>query len=563
MDRSVRFLGVVLAAFLCLDLGAIPTDASANTVTPGTWSYTGSMSTERSHHTATLLRTGKVLITGGKGPVGGFLATAELYDPITGQFSTTGSMHNVRAGHTATLLRNGQVLIDGGGLGDIPSEIYNPASGTFTETGTPSIDRESGIATLLPDGRVLVAYGFSVSASGAEGPPVGEAELFDPSTGTYTATGGDNSCPREDLAATVLGNGQVLMTGGTNRYQGTGGTVACASLYDPASGSIESIGSMTALREGHTSTLLSDGNVLIAGGLVIFENDAPQWHGSAEIYNPSSETFSATGAMTDSRFGHTATLLPNGEVLVAGGANSTTEVDNGGAIPWVDLYDPGDGTFTRTGSLKVPRAAHRSVFLGNGLTLAVGGNDSEEDTNTASAELYTPPNPVNIGAPQQGDIVFGNSVTIEAEYDQSAAQWIDVYVDGKFLRSSPPLTFSWNAAGLANGPHVVSAKAFNSSDAVVGTSAVTVNVANGPVALFWPKENATVSHRVAVAATLQAGVQWADFYVDGKFLKTTPPRTIYWDSTTVPNGSHTLSVKGFNSSDQQVGTDAVVIDVAN
>ena len=79
----------------------------------------------------------------------------------------------------------------------------------------------------------------------------------------------------------------------------------------------------------------------------------------------------------------------------------------------------------------------------------------------------------------------------------------------------------------------------------MGTSAVSVNVANGPVALFWPKENATVSHTVALAATLQSGVQWADFFVDGKFLKATPPKTIYWDSTTVTNGSHTLSVKAW------------------
>jgi hypothetical protein len=195
--------------------------------------------------------------------------------------------------------------------------------------------------------------------------------------------------------------------------------------------------------------------------------------------------------------------------------------------------------------------------------LVVGGTDAS-NTSLASAALYAPPNAVNIGLPYPGDIVFGGSVSIWTEYAHpNPVQWIDVYVDGRFLAASPPQTFTWNSSGVANGPHVISAKAFNSGGAMVGTSAVTVNVANGPVALFWPKENAPVSHQVAVAATLQTGVQWADFFVDGKFIKPTPPRTIYWDSSSVPNGSHTLSVKGFNSSNQQVGTDAVVVNVMN
>jgi hypothetical protein len=110
---------------------------------------------------------------------------------------------------------------------------------------------------------------------------------------------------------------------------------------------------------------------------------------------------------------------------------------------------------------------------------------------------------------------------------------------------------------------VISVTGFNQADAVVGIAALTVNVSGGPVALFWPKEKATVSHKVAVAATLQPGVQWVDFYIDGKFLKATPPKTIYWDSSTVANGNHTLSAKGFDSSDQLVGYDSVVINVSN
>ena len=92
---------------------------------------------------------------------------------------------------------------------------------------------------------------------------------------------------------------------------------------------------------------------------------------------------------------------------------------------------------------------------------------------------------------------------------------------------------------------------------------MTVNLANGPVAVFWPKENATVAHNVAIAATKGTGVQWIDFYLDGQFQKATPPNTIYWDSSKVGNDSRTWSLKGFNSSGQVVGTDSVVINVLN
>ena len=576
-DSSSFNCGAVLLIALALALMPASLTYAASA---GTWSPTGSMTYARVGHTATRLRNGKVLIVGGGDTAA--QQTAELYDPSTGQFSLTGSPIYPRTGHTATLMRDGRVLIDGGTATSNPSEIYNPATGEFTATGHPlesegSIpgNRRGGNAALLPDGRVVVAFGIDSVVDER----IDDVETYDPATGSYTEatvnitcqTKGSGYTGRDGVASATLNNGEVLFTGGNNWSDGSGASANCAELFDPSTNVLANANPMTTDRDLHTATVLSDGRVLVAGGLTFCSPDcAPtDYHGSAELYDPSTGVFTATGAMTDSRYDHTGTLLPDGEILVAGGGNSNPNGNPfslpGAALPWVDLYDAATAAFTRTGSLHSGRYSHTATFLPNGLTLVTGGNDSSGNAY-ATAELYTPSNPINLGVPQSGDIVFGN-VFIEVELTDQL-DTAKIYIDGKLLvalsGSESPRVYNWvTTSAVSNGLHVIRADAVNTHQQVVGSSSVTVNLANGPVALFWPKENATVSHLVAVAATLQTGVQWADFYVDGKFLKPTPPRTIYWDSTTVANGSHTLSVKGFNSSDQLVGTDSAVVNVSN
>ena len=240
----------------------------------GSFSSTGSMSSVRFDHTATLLASGKVLITGGDG-----LASAELYDPATGSFSSTGSMSTARIAHTATMLASGKVLITGGTTGGIiPSvlasaELYDPATGSFSSTGSMSIARDGHTATLLNSGKVLITGGCDSSSC------LASAALYDPANGSFSSTGSMSS-PRYGHTATMLASGKVLIAGGAANNLGL--IWASAELYDPATGSFSSTGAMSSVRFLHTATLLASGKVLITGGQHVA---GANW-ASAELYNP-------------------------------------------------------------------------------------------------------------------------------------------------------------------------------------------------------------------------------------------------------------------------------------
>ena len=298
---------------------------------------------------------------------------------LSANFHATGHMADSRSGHTATLLSNGKVLVTGGRyLGDVASaELYDPATGSFSPTGSMTTPRKEDTATLLPNGKVLVTggHGWSFPLSGRF-----TAELYDPATSSFTATG-IMATVRSAHTATLLSNGKVLVTGG---YY-TGG-VASAELYDPAVGSFRPTGSMATERGRHTATLPPNGKVLVTGGIGGGFGGLPaQWLRSAELYDPATGSFSPTGTMATERGAHTATLLSNGKVLVAGGLSQSTSIAS------AELYDPTTGSFSPTGTMATERGAHTATLVSNGKVLVAGGvNRSTLTTSIASAELYEP-----------------------------------------------------------------------------------------------------------------------------------------------------------------------------
>lgn len=288
----------------------------------GAFTFTGNMTTGRFNATGTLLPTGKVLIVGGMDGYFGHLASAELYDPSRGTFSATGEMITARVGHTATLLNTGKVLIAGGGVNySVSAELYDPAIGTFTGTGNMTTVRASPTSTLLPDGKVLIAGGDYPNPS---------AEVYDPEAGTFRLVSGmigsGPGGPLTTATATLLTNGKVLST-----LRQDEGPDNAADIYDPATGMFTATGNMTVPR-AHTATLLPEGTVLIAGYSWLFNLDGRP---SVDIYDPGTGTFSGTGDLLRPRWSHTATLLPDGTVLISGGYYY-----NGTTLASAELYHP-------------------------------------------------------------------------------------------------------------------------------------------------------------------------------------------------------------------------------
>ena len=296
--------------------------ASAELYDPASnvWTAAGALATARSGHTATLLSNGNVLVAGGCCNTSDALASAELYDPVTNAWMAAGALATARSGHTATLLPNGKVLVAGGCCTAVDAlastELYDPATNSWTAAGALATARQSHTATLLPVGKVLAVAGMTYTIFTTTS-YFTSAELYDPTTNAWTAVGA-LATARSSHTATLLPNGNVLVAGGEFSSHLTPISLPSAELYDPATSAWTATGALATARSSHTSTLLPNGNVLVAGGA------SDDYNGnlvlaSAELYDPATNAWTAAGAIGTARFGHTATLLPNGDVLVAGG----------------------------------------------------------------------------------------------------------------------------------------------------------------------------------------------------------------------------------------------------
>ncbi len=384
----------------------------------GTWKLTGSMHVARYGHTATLLKNGKVLVAGGSGTT---LTSAELYDPTTGKWSLTGSLNVARENFKATPLPNGKVLVEGGidssGMALVSAELYDPTTGKWSLTGSMNAGRENHSAVLLSNGQVLVSGGDTGTQNNPYVCTIASAELYNPTTGTWSLTGSLHVARRFDSPSILLPNGKVLVAGGddgagytcqssshgstshSTSFTGTGtsthntlSTVSytpsspcfcphslkSAELYDPTTGTWSLTGNMNTPRVSHSATSLPNNKVLVAGG----EKCTNIYAGfcktlaTAEVYDATRGTWSLTGSLHSVRAGHLGTRLTS-TVLVAGGGIASSE-----------LYNPSTGTWSLSGSMNVARSGNTQTRLSNGQVLVTGGRGSSGVLR--SAELYTP-----------------------------------------------------------------------------------------------------------------------------------------------------------------------------
>lgn len=333
------------------------------------------MSADRAAHTATALPDGRVLVAGGfvtKGAPTG----AEVYEPEAGRFAPLPPMQTTRHSHTAILLADGRVLLAGGygeGTSTLASaELFDPATNSFTPTGSLGVARAGHCAVRLEDGRVLVAGGV-----GAGWRFLSSAELYDPATGQFSPTD-SMTVPRESHVAVRLLDGRVLVVGGHRGRRAEITLYRSAEIYDPAAGAFTPVGDMHLRRHKHDAVLLPDGQVLITGGAD--ERDEQGVYDTSELFDPRAGTFRAGPRMMCGRHKHAGTslVLPTGLVLLAGGA------------PQAEIYDPRRHTFTPVpGTTGLAGQFPAVASLRNGGALITGGYGNGGGPRS-SAWLYQP-----------------------------------------------------------------------------------------------------------------------------------------------------------------------------
>ena len=262
----------------------------------------------------------------------------------------------------------------------------NVVASGFTPTAAMQVVRSGHTATLLKDGRVLIVGGAGDNT----------AELFDPASGAFSFTG-PLVAGRSGATATLLSDGRVLVAGGVGLAPDAAGrlpVLTSAEIFDPVTGTFKVAGGTLHPRRNHTATLLEDGRVLMAGGYF----DAICITAAAELFDPATETFSSVGFMLSERVRHTATLLATGEALMVGGSNGCAP-DSSDDPPWdplfAELYEPNSRSFQPSGKMSTTRIDHAAIRLADGKVLVLGGipplqNLHEQPPNPLYAELYDP-----------------------------------------------------------------------------------------------------------------------------------------------------------------------------
>ncbi len=343
------------------------------------------------YHTASLLTDGSVLIVGGSGLHVPVHRQALRYVPSTSTFEPDANLNVARMAHATFTLSNGKVVVTGGwdptttGTGFDPvyksTEIYDPATKSFTAGPDMVFPRRHHVVTQLKDGRFLITGGIQLRGNGFGAST--NAEIYDPNTNTFTVTGRMN-VGRWLHTATLLPDGRVLVAGGRdNNCTGTCPvySLASAEIYDPATGVFTLLsGSLNVSRWGHTATLLQDGQVLFIGGETTDTAD-PGMLFVTERFDPQSGAFTKGTSLGEARSFHTVTLLNNGKLLVAGGFRQAVI-----AVNSTEYFDPATGVSRPGGAMNELHARHTATRFDNGEVLIFAGTYSSSPA--AAAETF-------------------------------------------------------------------------------------------------------------------------------------------------------------------------------
>ncbi len=478
--------------------------ASAHLYNPATnqWASAGTLGTARRGHTATLLADGRVLVAGGFDGGDARLASATVYDPAANSWAGAGAMQGARADAAATLLPDGRVLVTGGSA-DKGGELYNPATNSWQSEAGPAPAGQGAryrhSATVLPSGQVLVAGGFATANQTA----LNNAWLYDPPSNTWssaTTAQANLSSGRGGHAAALLPGGQVLLVGGTDGSSAIASTV----LYDPAqpAGSQWSVpGDAVTARVNPVATLLPTGQVLLTGGSNAAGSTS---YASAELYPTiPAATVTSASALPAARYLHTATLLPDGDVLVTGGVGGSNEL-----LASSLRFRPATGQWTAAASLPQTHRYHSATLLPSGQVLVVGGQESLQQAllYTPAANTWSATTAIPEGrSSHSATLLPGGQVLLVGGWSGSGA------LASAYLYE--PATAQWTAAGsmaaaryghaavvLADG-RVLVAGGYGSSSGSTLTSAEIYDPATGQ----WTAAGAMANPRVGSAALLADG----------------------------------------------------------
>ncbi len=384
---KARILSIAMLSLLCASCGGSSGGSSSSPAPNATVQVPGLMKTGR-RAPAVTLKSGNVLVVAGFGSLAAEdLASGEVYHPKTDSFTPVANQLPTAAQYLCLAALNDGTALEAGGLDSsgyalLQAEIYDPARNRFAPTKGAMNDARYGCtATTLPDGTVLIAGGNDSSGSGLD-----TAELYNPETGAFSYTKGNMITPHAFHAAVLLADGKVLVAGGLS---GSGSApLAGAELYDPASETFSATaGPLNRARWDFAAILLADGRALVAGG-----TDSTSSLDSAELYDPGTSTFSFTANnMSTGRWLPSAAPLADGNAIVGAGNNNFPY-----PIPEqasFDLFDASTNKFSPTGALHIARMAAASVVLPDGSPLILGGTDDQGsggENYEPSGEIYSP-----------------------------------------------------------------------------------------------------------------------------------------------------------------------------